>query len=176
MAAHVHEGPAAARLRLVEEHIACENSHDLAAIMQTVGMTARYEDVPWLERHSGRDGVERYYIGLLNSIPDLRIDLQCAHVAGDAVVVEVVIRGTHRGEWRGLPPTGRRVEFPLCGIFTFDENERIAGERIYYDRATVLRQLGVFHEPETLLGKILMVANHPVTLARALFARLSRRL
>jgi hypothetical protein len=40
------------------------------------------------------------------------------------------------------------VQFPLCGIYTFDDEDRLAGEKIYYDRATVLRQLGVFHEPD----------------------------
>lgn len=162
------------RLQLVEEHIACENRHDLAAIMQTVGAVAEYDDVPWLEHYSGRAGVERYYSTLLASVPDLYIDLQRAHATADTVVVEVVIRGTHLGPWRGLPATGRRVEFPLCGIFTFDENERIAGERIYYDRATVLRQLGVFHEPETPLGKAVTALTHPLTMARALVRSLRR--
>jgi hypothetical protein len=34
--------------------------------------------------------------------------------------------------WRGLPPTGRPVRFPLCGIFTFDEENRLAGEKILF--------------------------------------------
>jgi len=53
-----------------------------------------------------------------------------------------------------LPATRRRVEFPLCGVYTFDADDRLAGERIYYDRGTVLRQLGVFHEPTSLLGQV----------------------
>ena len=55
---------------------------------------------------------------------------------------------------RGLPPTGRPVQFPLCGVFTFDAENRLAGEKIYYDRATVLHQLGVFHEPDGVVGRI----------------------
>jgi hypothetical protein len=94
-------------------------------------------------------------------------------MAGDAVILEVIVSGTHRGNWRGLPPAGRFVEFPLCGIFTFGSEGRIAGERIYYDRATVLRQLGVFHEPTRLAGRILTPILHPITLARALLRRVS---
>ena len=30
--------------------------------------------------------------------------------------------------WRGLPPTGRHLEFPLCAIFTFDANDRMRTE------------------------------------------------
>ena len=43
---------------------------------------------------------------------------------------------------------------------------RLAGEKIYYDRATVLRQLGVFHEPESWRGRIATVLAHPLTMAR----------
>ena len=47
------------------------------------------------------------------------------------------IRGTHLGDWRGLPATGRRVEFALCGVYTFDAQDRLAEEKIYYARGTV---------------------------------------
>jgi hypothetical protein len=43
----------------------------------------------------------------------------------------------------------------------------VPGERIYYDRGSVLRQLGVFHEPRSLLGQICIVATHPITMSRA---------
>ncbi len=70
----------------------------------------------------------------MKALPDLEIEVQSRHVGEEAIVVEVMIRGTHLGGWRGLPATGRRVEFPLCGVYTFDADDRLAGERIYYDR------------------------------------------
>jgi hypothetical protein len=82
------------------------------------------------------------------------------------------IRGTHLGDWRGLPAIGRRVEFPLCGVYTFDAEDRLAGEKIYYDRGTVLGQLGVFHEPQSALGRICTFATHPITISRALARKL----
>jgi len=86
-----------------------------------------------------------------------------------------MIRGTHLGEWRGLPATGRRVEVPLCGVYTFDADDRLAGERIYYDRGTVLRQLGVFHEPQSILGQLCILATHPVTMTRAVMRKFLRK-
>ena len=83
--------------------------------------------------------------------------------------------GTHLGGWRGLPATGRRVEFPLCGVYTFDPDDHLAGEKIYYDRGTVLRQLGVFHEPRSLLGQISILATHPTTIVRAFARKLLRQ-
>jgi steroid delta-isomerase-like uncharacterized protein len=111
----------------------------------------------------------------MQALPDLQIDVQRRHVTDDAILMEVIIRGTHLGGWRGLPPTGRRIEFPLCGIYTFDSNDRLAGEKIYYDRGTVLRQLGVFHEPQSILGRITILVTHPITLARALARKILGR-
>ena len=168
-----------ARLAIVEEHVKCENRHDLAGLMATFGVDARYDDEPWQDHRLGLEGVRSYYTELLASLPDLAIDIRHRHVASDAIVLEVTIRGTHLGIWRGgMPATGRRVEFPLCGVFTFDAQDLLAGERIYYDRGTVMRQLGLFHEPEGALGRLVTALSHPLTMARAFlhFVRASSRL
>ena len=52
---------------------------------------------------------------------------------------------------------------------------RLAGEKIYYDRGTVLRQLGIFHEPQSILGQISILATHPATIARALARKVLRK-
>ena len=162
----------AARIAIVEQHIRLENEHDLEGVLGTFGETARYDDEPWDEHYKGRDGVRQFYEQLMKALPDLEIAVQRRHTAEDAVLVEAVIRGTHLSSWRGLPATGRRVEFPLCGVYTFDDEDRLAGERIYYDRGSVLRQLGVFHEPRSILGQICIVVTHPITIAKAMFRKL----
>jgi steroid delta-isomerase-like uncharacterized protein len=164
-----------ARLRTVEEHVRCENAHDLARIMQTFGGQARYDDEPWSEHHEGREQVSAYYQTLLQALPDMYIDVKRRHVSADAIVLEVIITGTHQGAWRGLPGTGRHVEFPLCGIFTFDAQDRLQGEKAYYDRATVLRQIGMFHEPLSGIGRVMTPLTHPATVFRAVGRTLFRR-
>jgi steroid delta-isomerase-like uncharacterized protein len=157
----------AARIAIVEQHVRLENAHDLEGVLATFGESARYDDEPWSEHFEGRDGVRAFYTELMDAVPDLEIEIRHRHVTDEVIVLEVMIRGTHLGAWRGLPATGRRIEFPLCGVYTFDGNDRLAGEKIYYDRGTVLRQLGVFHEPRSVLGQITIAATHPVTIAGA---------
>jgi steroid delta-isomerase-like uncharacterized protein len=169
------EDTRSARVAIVEQHIRLENEHDLEGVLRTFGHTAQYEDEAWGERYEGGDGVRSFYDQLMKALPDLEIEVVRRHVTDDAVLLEVMIRGTQLGEWRGLPATGRRVEVPLCGVYTFDSNDRLAGERIYYDRATVLRQLGVFHEPQSVLGQVCTTATHPVTIARALVRKVLHR-
>jgi steroid delta-isomerase-like uncharacterized protein len=161
-----------ARLRRVEEHVAFENQHDLDGVMGTFSPAARYEDTPWGERHNGLDAVRGYYEALMAAAPDLEIEIHDRHPTDESVLLECRIKGTHLGVWRGLLPTGRRLEFPLCAIYTFDDGDLLTGERIYYDRATVLRQLAVLHAPESVAGRISTAITHPVTLGRAIARRL----
>src|SRR5215813_12549120 len=99
----------AARLRIVETHVACENSHDLDGIMATFGAAASYDDEPWEAHYGDRDEVRAFYAEMLQALPDFQIDVRRRHVGENAIVLEVVIRGTHLGAWRGLPATGRRI-------------------------------------------------------------------
>jgi steroid delta-isomerase-like uncharacterized protein len=164
-----------ARLKLVEEHVDRENAHDLDGIMETFGAEARYDDEPWNAHYLGRQEVRSFYRQMLQAMPGLAIEIRNRHAGEKAIILEVIIRGRHLGPWRGLPATGRQIEFPLCGIFTFDEANRLSGEKIYYDRATVLRQLGVFHEPDSVSGQIATVLTHPLTVARLAARKLSGR-
>ena len=157
-----------ARIAIVEQHVRLENAHDLDGVLGTFGDTAHYDDEAWGEHYEGSRGVRQFYEQLMDALPDLEIEIQHRHVTDEAVVLEVMIRGTHLGAWRGLPATGRRVEIPLCGVYSFDSYDRLSGEKIYYDRGTVLRQLGVFHEPQSALGQLCTIATHPITVARAL--------
>lgn len=165
----------AARIRIVEEHVARENAHDLEGIMGTFGRSARYDDEPWAAHHVGRDAVRAYYGDLLRAMPDLQIDVQRLHACENSVILEAIIRGHHLGPWRGIPASGRPIAFPLCGIFSFDGANRLTGEKIYYDRASVLQQLGLLHDPETLAGRVTTALMHPLTLARIAARRLRMR-
>jgi steroid delta-isomerase-like uncharacterized protein len=173
--ASIPENKRSARIAIVEQHIRLENEHDLEGVLRTFGDTARYDDEPWGDHYSGRNGVRLFYEQLMKALPDLEIAVQQRHVTDDAILVEVEIRGTHLGGWRGLPATGRQIKFPLCGVYTFDADDRLAGEKIYYDRGTVLRQLGIFHEPQSVLGRVSILATHPATIARALARKFLRR-
>ncbi len=167
-----HEALREARIRRVEEHVRHENAHNLDAVMETFSATPYYDEEPWDEHHVGHEEVRGHYEQLFRAAPDLFIDIRRRHATDDAVILECEIGGTHEGPWRGLPPTGRRISFPICAVYTFaDDDDKLAGERIYYDRATVLNQLGVLHEPESLLGRAVTALTHPITLGRALVRR-----
>lgn len=49
--------------------------------------------------------------------PDLGITIEDVMAEGDRVAARVVMRGTHRGEFQGIAPTGKRVEVRAIDMF-----------------------------------------------------------
>jgi steroid delta-isomerase-like uncharacterized protein len=131
----------ATRIKAVEDHVRIENTYDLDAVMETFGHTCSF--LANHELHEGREAVRAFYGEFLRGFPDLRFDIKGLHVGDEAIPVEMVVSGTHLGPWFGLSPTGRRFELPACAVFIFDEDDKIAGERGYFDSALLLRQLGL---------------------------------
>jgi steroid delta-isomerase-like uncharacterized protein len=49
--------------------------------------------------------------------PDLGITIEDVMAEGDRVTARVVMRGTHRGEFQGITPTGKRIEVRAIDMF-----------------------------------------------------------
>jgi steroid delta-isomerase-like uncharacterized protein len=161
------------RERIVVEHMESENRHEFDVTLGTFEHP-RYELIGTGDVYDGAEEVARYFEETRQAFPDQRNELVALHHSEDAVVVEANLYGTHLGPFRGLPPTGRKFELRICALFLFDE-DRLICERVYFDSGTVLRQLGIAHDPLSLRGKVATIANHPLTIGRALARQLARR-
>ena len=129
------------RERIVREHMESENRHEFDVTMQTFAHP-RYEIVPTGEIYDGAEEVDRYFRETRAAFPDQRNELIELHHADDAVLAEFWLRGTHEGELRGIPPTHKAFECRCLAVFVF-EGENLVCERVYFDTATILSQLGV---------------------------------
>jgi steroid delta-isomerase-like uncharacterized protein len=129
------------REAIVREHMESENRHEFDVTMGTF-KHPRYEIVPTGEIHDGAEAVDRYFKETRAAFPDQRNELIAMHHADDAVLVEFWLRGTHEGELRGIPATHKPFECRCLAIFEF-EGEGLVCERVYFDTATILGQLGL---------------------------------
>jgi steroid delta-isomerase-like uncharacterized protein len=161
------------REEIVLEHMESENRHQYDLTIETFEHP-RYELVGTGDVYDGHDAVARYFEETRTAFPDQRNELIALHHADDAVIVEAMLYGTHDGRFRGLPPTGRTFEMRFCAIFVFEE-DRLVCERVYFDAATILRQLGIARDPLSLGGKVATVLNHPLTVGRAFVHSLTSR-
>jgi steroid delta-isomerase-like uncharacterized protein len=163
------------REAVVQEHMESENRHEFDVTMGTFHHP-RYEIVPTGEVYDGEAEVARYFAETRTAFPDQRNEPIATHHAHDAVLAEFWLKGTHLGPYRGLPPTGRAFTCRMLAVFEFEEGgDGIVCERVYFDSATILRQLGIAHDPLTLKGRLATVINHPVTVGRALLRQVAKR-
>ncbi|HEX7610795.1 MAG TPA: ester cyclase [Solirubrobacteraceae bacterium] len=161
------------REAVVREHMESENVHDFDTTIGTFDHP-RYEIIATGDVYDGEAEVRRYFAETRAAFPDQRNELIALHHADDAVIAEFYLLGTHLGPLRALPPTGRAFRCRMTAFFIF-AGERIVCERVYFDQLTLLRQLGLAHEPTSPLGRVTMLLSHPVTIGRALLrSRTSR--
>ncbi|HWD45023.1 MAG TPA: ester cyclase [Actinomycetota bacterium] len=109
------------------------------------GLTPETYDIPTFGDEgqvNGAEAVRELWQGLIAGFPDLRIEPGRHLHTDDAVFVEVTLSGTHQGEWIGIPATGRRGSVRIACLYEFEE-DRLVCERVWFDLATILRQLGV---------------------------------
>lgn len=154
------------RERIVREHMESENRHDFETTMGTFHHP-RYELIATGEVHDGEAAVREYFRVTREGFPDQRNELIALHHTDEGVWVEFTLKGTHTGSQGGFPPTGRSFEARMAAFFVFDD-VAIVCERVYFDQLTIMRQLGIAHDPATLRGRLAIVANHPLTIGRAL--------
>lgn len=136
------------REAIVREHIESENEGDFDHAVDMFADAPRYEliglDRPVL---TTRDAVVEFHLELRTAFPDLRSrSVRDFHHTDRAVIVEFELQGTHQGPFLGFEPTGRTFRSFMVSFFMFND-DRLVGERIYFDLATVLSGLGLLAVP-----------------------------
>ena len=127
----------------VHAHLAAENAQDLDALLE--GMTDDCFNLIVPDPHrlyAGPEEVARRYRALWATFPDLNVQMRrIVSVHDDAAVSEHTLSGTHRGNLFGVPGTGKHVEVETAVVWDIVDG-RIRGETVYFDAATMLRQIG----------------------------------
>ncbi len=121
---------------------------DAAATVGTMTDANEVNHIPVMTGGRGRAEMLDFYANhFISKMPaDTSIDLVCRTVGQDRIVDEMIFRFTHDivMDWMlpGLGPTGNRVEIPMLVVVQLS-GEQIVKERIYWDQASVLVQLGL---------------------------------
>jgi steroid delta-isomerase-like uncharacterized protein len=130
------------RLATLREHIAAESAHDMAAVMH--GFTKDcFNDIGSVpEAFVGPRAVADRYRRHWKGFPDFKVRVK-RFLAMDenCIVTENEWRGTHRGDFFGLPPTGRRVRVRALVVWHF-RGDKLLGETVFFDSGSIVRQVG----------------------------------
>jgi steroid delta-isomerase-like uncharacterized protein len=94
----------------------------------------------------GRDGFKAFRAALVAAFPDFNMTVEDEITEGDKAVVRWTSRGTHRGDFYGLPPSGRQFAVPGVDIFALDGGQ-IREVWVALDALGMMQQLGATPSP-----------------------------
>jgi steroid delta-isomerase-like uncharacterized protein len=94
-----------------------------------------------------RDGFKTQVRLFRTAFPDGRSQIEDLIAEDDRVVARWTDGGTQRGEWMGVPPTGKRVTMSGIDVYRIEQG-RIAEFWCSEDELGLLRQLGALQPPE----------------------------
>ena len=80
------------------------------------------------------------------AFPDLQHVLADQVAEGDRVVTRLTIRGTHRGDFQGVPASGKQIEMNAIAIHRLDGG-RIAEQWVHGDMMGLMQQIGAIPAP-----------------------------
>lgn len=99
------------------------------------------DHTPFPGQPPGVEGIRQALNMIRAAFPDMRVTIEDMIAEGDRVVVRSTITGTHRGDFMGLPPTGKRVSVMAIDI-TRVEGGKQAEHWGLFDRAELMDQVG----------------------------------
>ncbi len=105
-----------------------------------------------IERYSaeqGREGFKQKKEGFKESLsaqfkafPDIQVKIEHILAENDLVIVFLSFTGTHTGEFRGMPPTNKRVNIRSADLYRI-ENEKIVEHWDVVDQLNLLQRIGI---------------------------------
>jgi len=92
--------------------------------------------------YPGPEGFKVVIEGFTTAFPDMQISLEQIIGEGDLVATAGHWTGTHRGDFMGMPATGRQVNIRFMDIWKI-ENGKAVGNWVQMDNLAIMQQLGV---------------------------------
>ena len=80
------------------------------------------------------------------AFPDLQHVIQDQVAEGDKVVSRLIVRGTHRGDFQGVPPSEKQIEMNAIAIHRLSGG-RIAEQWVNADMIGLMQQIGAVPTP-----------------------------
>lgn len=136
--------------KITEDCLAAWNAHDVEKTASYYTDDCVYEDVAFGVVNRGKEMLKAFINQCFATYPDLKFELKSFLVSGQRTVFEWVMSGSHTVNLpkspiadKSLPATGKSFSVRGISISEFDKMGKIRQNTDYYDRASILRQLGM---------------------------------
>ena len=125
---------------LARRFYAAINAGELDAITDVIGENfVEHEEFPGLE--PTRDGARKMFEMMRGAFPDFRMEIDDMIAEGDKVFLRARMLGTHKGDFAGIAPTGRKIDVRFAD-FVRIQSGRVVEHWGITDTGAMMQQLG----------------------------------
>ena len=117
------------------------NTGDLAVADETIAPNYIYHGSGGLE-FKGPEGFKQIITMLRTAFPDLHVTVEDMVAEGDKVAHRLILRGTHKGEYMGIAPTGKQVTVSATTISRFAGGKEVEAWS-NLDQLGMMQQMGI---------------------------------
>lgn len=129
--------------RLVEEAF---NQGNVDAVTELMAEDFVEHEQMGPDAGSGREAALGMMTMIRGAFPDLHVSIDSLIAEGDVIAARTTWRGTHQGEFMGVPASGKRVEFEAIDIVRFQDG-RAAEHWGQTDAMGLMMQIGAMEPP-----------------------------
>jgi steroid delta-isomerase-like uncharacterized protein len=129
--------------RMIDDWPMAWSSNDPELILALFVDDCVFEDVTFGVVSRGKEELRSFAKRAFAAIPDFKYGLRSRFAASQWAVIEWVMSGTHKGDLRGIPATGKRFSSVRGSTILELEADKIRRESDYWDAATFMKQVGM---------------------------------
>lgn len=119
------------------------SEHDAEKLLAILTDDCVYEDVTFGVVTQGKNEVRGFVNGALAAVPDFRMELKKRFVTETFGGAEWTMSGTHKGDFPGMPATGKAFSSIRGASIIELQNGRIRRVSDYWDAASFMKQVGL---------------------------------
>ena len=94
-----------------------------------------------------KTGTKQLFATLLAAYPDLRFDAEDVIESGDKVVARARITGTNKGDFMGVPASGKNIDIQAIDIVRFGDDGLVHEHWGVMDVMSMMQQIGAIPRP-----------------------------
>jgi steroid delta-isomerase-like uncharacterized protein len=140
---------------IVRAHYDAFNQRNIDKSLSLVTDDVMWKNIPFNVNFSGKAGYREFLENWTKGMPDCKVEIVNVFAGEEWTAVEFIARGTHTGPLAGpqgpIPATHKKLDLRFCELLRIKDGQ-IDLAHLYFDAATMLRQLGLLPQ-NTVLGQ-----------------------
>jgi steroid delta-isomerase-like uncharacterized protein len=129
--------------RMFDDWAMAWSSNDPELVLALFANDCVFEDVTLGVVARGKEELRSFAKGAFAAVPDFKYGLTSRFATSQWAVIEWIMSGTHKGDFPGIPATGKRFSSVRGSTILELEAGKIRRESDYWDAATFMRQVGL---------------------------------